>query len=31
MLANFDVDDTTASSDLDTLLAQFRELELLEE
>ncbi len=31
MLAEFDVDEATASSDLDALLAQFRELELLEE
>ena len=31
MLAEFDVDEATAAADLDTLLAQFRELELLEE
>lgn len=31
VLAEFDVDEATAATDLDALLAQFRELELLEE
>lgn len=31
VLAEFDVDEATASADLDALLAQFREMELLEE
>ncbi len=31
MLAEFDVDEQTASRDLDTLLTKFRELGLLEE
>ena len=31
VLAEFDVDKATASADLDALLAQFREMELLEE
>ena len=31
VLAEFEVDESTASADLDALLAQFREMELLEE